>query len=374
MKNRILTCVLITVYLLIASFSYKEYRHYDALVREDINEVFDEAVKKEDLIRQESNQGNRKFQTIIVPDSLIPGKGIQLGTSPSKIISYSEELQKETPDKNIKRMTEYFLAKYIPVNKENLDSLFKKGLQERKIAGLSQVTVSVEDSGNSEPQKHPVLNRSTFYTPISTHGIKPIIKLQGQIDYSKWSVLRRMDTAWMAWGGVLLLSLVLFVVKRKSQEVQFVNIEMLNPVPLALPLPAHPEPEYKWSQREDGIFYMEEEIYFNSEDGIVYDKRSQKKVKLTPQLSNLFVLFLMAEEHRVPVKDIVTALWPEDENWEQDTKKVSQRINKLKEGLLEVLDVEFIKPKSAYILRSWPKKERILRDDDPIVPQRTHMC
>lgn len=359
MKNRILTCVLIAVYLLIASFSYKEYRHYDALVREDINEAFDEAVKKEDLIRQESNQGNRKFQTMIVPDSLIPGKGIQLGTSPSKIISYSEELQKETPDKNIKRMTEYFLAKCIPVNKENLDSLFKKGLQERKIAGLSQVTVSVEDSGNSEPQKNPVLNRSTFYTPISIHGIKPIIKLQGQIDYSEWSVLRRMDTAWMAWGGVLLLSLVLFVVKRKSQEVQFVNIEMLNPVPLALPLPAHPESEYKWSLREDGIFYMdmEEEICFNPEDGIVYDKRSQKRVRLTPQLSNLFVLFLKAEEHRVPVKDIVTALWPEDKNWEQDTKKVSQRINKLKEGLLQVLDVDFDKPKSAYIFRSWPKKE-----------------
>ena len=360
MKNRILTCVLIAVSLLIASFSYKEYRHYDALVREDINEAFDEAVKKEDLIRQESNQGNRKFQTIIVPDSLIPGKGIQLGTSPSKIISYSEELQKETPDKNIKRMTEYFLAKCFPVNKENLDSLFKKGLQERKIAGLSQVTVLVADSGNSEPQKNPVLNRSTFYTPISTQGIKPIIKLQGQIDYSKWSVLRRMDTAWMAWSGVLLLSLVLFVVKRKSQEVQFVNIEMPNPVPLALPLPEHPELAYKWSEREDGNFYMEdmkEEIYFNTVDGIVYDKRSQKKVKLTPQLSNLFVLFLKVEEHRVPVKDIVKALWPEDKNWEQDTKKVSQRINKLKEGLLQVLDVDLNKPKSAYIFRSWPKKE-----------------
>lgn len=357
MKNRILICVLLAVYVLIGSFFYQEYRHYDALVREDINEAFDEAVKKDDLIRQKSNEEDMKFQTITVPDSLIPGKGIQLGTSPSKIISYSEELQKETPDKNIKRMTEHFLAQCFHRNKENLDSLFKKSLQERKIAGLSQVTVVVADSVIPEHQKKTLLNSSTFYTRVSIQGIKPIIKLQGQMDYNKWSVLRRMDTAWMAWVGILLLSLVLFVVKRKSQEVQFVNIEVPNPIPLALPLPEHPEPDYKWSQREDGNFYMDvEEIYFNTEDGIVYDKRSQKEGRLTPQLSHLFVLFLKNEQHRVMVKDIVTALWPEDENWEQDARKVSQRINKLKEGLQEVLDVEFTKSKSAYIFRSWPQK------------------
>ncbi|WP_106829742.1 hypothetical protein [Parabacteroides pacaensis] len=341
------------LYTLIVAFSYWEYKQNENILKSEINEAFQQAIKKDYEIRLERSKLISSFKTYSLPDSLIPSKGIKIGSAPQKVIPYSKEVQKDIPSKNMQAILEYGLENTYPLTPCGLDSIFRSELLKKGIKGETNISISNNKNDNKIFCHKGKVDNSYFGTQVQNYGIKATTKVQGWIKYNIWSVFRKMEILGISWLLIIVLSVIGYIaikIKRKKKEIFKDTII----------LPQENTFDFKWKKVEDNCFELGN-ITFDYIKKILYDKVSGEIVSLSEQLAQLLLMFLEEPNHCANRKQIGSSFWPEVKDQATLSKKTSKLINKLKEKLAIVTKVDFEKSKGTYILRCRTITSKVIR-------------
>lgn len=340
---------ILLMYVLISIFSYKAYRQCSQLVEDKVNCVFDSIVKLNYGIRLKKSGLTYSFGTSYSKDTALLSKGIRIGAFSDSLIPYSQNIQKETPTKNLEKALEQALIKVSPIDPCELDSLFSAGLKEMGIEGKTNVRTVMEGKEIC-CSKESKINDSYFFTSIQEQGIDPIVKIQGCIQYSKWSVLRRMTDVWISWGVVVILSVAAFILVYRKRKISGREEEINNEaVPPVAEIQDTSQPE-EWIELENHCFRFGE-VNFDPAKYHLFNQSKNQEVVLTGQLTELLLLFIKAPDLCIRTKEIADYFWPGTEDKAVQVTKVSKLISKLKEKLSLIMMVEFVKTHNTYMLK-----------------------
>lgn len=373
--------IVTVIFTLILLFAFKEYDQCNSIVHQEIDEALKIAIDRDFESRLRGSGMNYSQGIKKRKEEEYNLEGAKIGSS-SNITSYSDSLPEGTLGLKLRKTLEQGLKNKSTLIPGRLDSLFMEELTKKGITGKTNIAFITDSS--VVWGKQDKVNFFYYSTPFQMQGIDPIDKIQGYVKYNMRLVLSRMDSLrWIVRIVVMciLLGGYVFIRIKRKKGVHIVKevLSLPKPLPLALPfprrsshsrpllsLPEHREEDSKlvWIEIESGCFQCGD-VIFDTERRRLYRKKNKKVVKLSEQLVQLFILFVKAEVEKneskgneednnkakdrdVKVSDIALTFWPDERNINEQSKKASKLVNKLKKKLSEIVIVRFEKSGNSY--------------------------
>lgn len=192
-------------------------------------------------------------------------------------------------------------------------------------------------------------------------GARCEIEVTGFIFYHWWDILSFryiliVGLLWLLIGSLFYLGKKIYCwIKLKLVEEKIVIIEKEVPV-----IPVETEKSCTYQLGKD--FYFDVERKMLKKDGIIR--------RLAPQVTDLFVLFLRNKYHKISVKEICAALWPDSSGTVERVHTVMRRLRKSLSSISE-LQINYEHGEYQLIIPHFIEKNEITDDVEVDVPVLT---
>lgn len=389
MKQNYTYIILGTVVLLILlPFLSLQYTKQTKSLQSNIRPALDSALNRDLDRRLKLVELPVLFVTTnMVPDSL-KGKGLKEGKSGGKIEPYNDKQQKESAETFRLKTLQYALIEECPISAFHLDSLFQEELKNYHISGKTNVRIVINNNETfSTKSERP--DKSYYATSLQYVDIRNKVGVQAFVKYDHWSVIRRMYENIIMIVGILgcVIGMLVwnngkrkfFLFKKEKEPVLLPVHEdlaseqnMIKPIEEMPPKTEEAEVEEEVKTKEIGQEqenaikklnngeYTWNDIYFNADLCIVKNNSTRQEVSLTPQMTQLLLLFLEAPQNYLKVDTLCQKLWLGSKDSDKKLQsRLAKLISTLKRALADVGKADIIKEGLCYTFKYKPNSKTI---------------
>lgn len=241
-------------------------------------------------------------------------------------------------------MFQTVLTKEYPIAPCGVDTMFRKELKKWKITGETNVCIQV-NGVESFCKKNSRVDAAYFATPVITIDFTRTTSVQAFVKVDSRCIWLRMDWILVFDGCVAGLCLLGFVLLKRKADAKKAALTASH---------SDEKPGEKDSGRQmEKDLYQFADFLFDSPAGCLRSKDGRKEWMLTPQLSDLLVMFITAPGYAVKIHDIVQLLWSGENNCDtlEKTKQAGKVVSKLRRLLKETGTVDIEKRRQVYVLK-----------------------
>ena len=236
------------------------------------------------------------------------------------------------------------LTKKYPITPCGVDTFFRKELKKWKITGKTNVCIQV-NGVESFCKKNNRVDAAYFATPAITIDFTRTTSVQVFVKVDSRCIWRRIDWILVFDGCVAGLCLLGFVLlKRKADGKNAVRAAFRS---------GDKAGEKDSGRQAEKDLYEFAGFLFDRPAGCLRSKDGPKEWILTPQLSDLLMMFISAPGYIVKIQDIIQRLWAADNNCDtlEKAKQAGKVVSKLRRFLKETGAVDIEKRRQVYVLK-----------------------
>lgn len=346
LSMRKLTFYSIFAFLLMAGIVYSSFRGYGKQQRWIETEVIESlhAALKVDLAERLDESGlEYTIDRTYLPNGKTGGRAF-VWSELDTVIPYDSTTCDAAWKEREEKAFQTILTKEYPITPCGVDTMFRKELKKWKITGETNVCIQV-NGVESFCKKNSRVDAAYFATPVVTIDFMRTTSVQAFVKVDSRCIWQRMDWILVFDGCVAGLCLLGFVLlKRKADE---------KKMALAASRSGEKPGEKDSGRQTEKDLYQFADFLFDSPAGCLRSKDGRKEWMLTPQLSDLLVMFIIAPGYTVKIHDIVQWLWPGENNCDtlEKAKQAGKVVSKLRRFLKETGTVDIEKRRQVYVLK-----------------------